>query len=92
MAAQDSGFGKFAGVEGLRGLCVAKAVVTDIVPFMRTQLPPPLKYPLADVAFPFVRGLMQMFYGHSILHRLGGIVLLARASLLPSSLKVAASK
>ena len=32
---KDSGFGKFAGIEGLRGLCVAKAVVEDIVPFIR---------------------------------------------------------
>ena len=49
---KDSGFGKFAGVEGLRGLCLTKAVVEDIVPFIRTDLPPPLRYPLSGAAFP----------------------------------------
>ena len=47
---KDSGFGKFAGIEGLRGLCVAKAVVEDIVPFVRTTLPPPLRYPLSNLS------------------------------------------
>jgi len=82
---KDSGFGKFAGIEGLRGLCVAKAVVEDIAPFMRTQLPPPLRYPLSHVAFPFTRGLMQFFYGHSLLTKLGGALALARCALFPSS-------
>ncbi|KAL3931971.1 MAG: hypothetical protein SGPRY_000897 [Prymnesium sp.] len=34
---KDSGFGKFAGIEGLRGCCVTKAVVEDRFSFMRTQ-------------------------------------------------------
>ena len=34
---KDSGFGKFAGVEGLRGCCVTKAVVADRFTWMRTQ-------------------------------------------------------
>jgi len=59
--------------------------VEDIVPFMRTQLPPPLRYPLSHVAFPFTRGLMQFFYGHSLLTKLGGALALARCALFPSS-------
>ena len=88
---KDSGFGKFAGYEGLRGLCVAKAVVEDRFWFMRTQLPPPLRYPLSHVAFPFTRGLMQLFYGHSLLTKLRGILSLARCSLAPSTVRVGAS-
>jgi len=84
---KDSGFGKFAGIEGLRGLCVAKAVVEDMSSFMRTQLPPPLRYPLSHVAFPFTRGLMQFFYGHSLLTKFGGAVALARCALFPSSIR-----
>uniref|UniRef100_A0A7S2IDS3 Aldehyde dehydrogenase domain-containing protein n=1 Tax=Haptolina brevifila TaxID=156173 RepID=A0A7S2IDS3_9EUKA len=84
---KDSGFGKFAGIEGLRGLCVAKAVVEDMASFMRTQLPPPLRYPLSHVAFPFTRGLMQFFYGHSLLTKLGGALALARCALFPSSVR-----
>lgn len=86
---KDSGFGKFAGVEGLRGLCIAKAVVEDLVPFVRTQLPPPLRYPLSPVAFAFTRALMQFFYGHSLASKVSGIMNLAKCSLMPSSVQVA---
>ena len=80
MASRTSGFGKFAGIEGLRGLCVTKAVVEDIVPFVRTQLPPPLRYPLSKVALPFVTGLMHFFYGHSLLSKLRGVLQLIVAA------------
>jgi acyl-CoA reductase-like NAD-dependent aldehyde dehydrogenase len=82
---KDSGFGKFAGVEGLRGLCLTKAVVEDIVPFIRTELPPPLRYPLSGAAFPFVRGLMHFFYGHSLSSKLSGVLALIQCSLFPAS-------
>ena len=75
---KDSGFGKFAGIEGLRGLCVAKAVVEDIVPFIRTQLPPPLTFPLSPVAFPFTQGLLHFFFGHSLASKLSGVGRLLR--------------
>ena len=78
---QDSGFGTFAGVEGLRGLCVTEAVVEDRFPWIRTDLPPPLRYPLDDVAFPFVVGLMHFFYGHSLGSKLHGVATLIRCSL-----------
>ena len=81
---KESGFGKFAGIEGLRGLCVQKAVVEDIVPLVRTQLPPPLRYPLANAALPFVRGLMHFFYGHSLASKLSGVVGLISCALAPS--------
>ncbi|KAL1530728.1 hypothetical protein AB1Y20_001627 [Prymnesium parvum] len=83
---KDSGFGKFAGVEGLRGCCVTKAVVEDRFSFMRTQLPPPLKYPLSDVAYPFVEGLMNFFYGASLRAKVGGIITLLQCVVLPSSI------
>jgi acyl-CoA reductase-like NAD-dependent aldehyde dehydrogenase len=83
---KDSGFGKFAGIEGLRGLCVEKAVVEDILPFVRTQLPPPVRYPLADVALPFLKGLMKFFYGHSLRSKLEGVVALIRCFVTPSSM------
>ena len=78
---KDSGFGKFAGVEGLRGLCVTKAVVTDMIPFVKTNLPPPLRYPLDKVAFPFVCGLMHFFYGHSLMSKLSGVLALIKCSI-----------
>jgi acyl-CoA reductase-like NAD-dependent aldehyde dehydrogenase len=77
---RDSGFGKFAGIEGLRGLCVAKAVVEDALPFVRTQLPPPLRYPLSRSALPFVLGLMRFFYGYSLANKLSGLAALIKAA------------
>ncbi|KAG1661699.1 hypothetical protein FOA52_002035 [Chlamydomonas sp. UWO 241] len=39
---KSSGFDRFAGIEGLRGLCHAKAVSEDAVPWlMRSSIPPP---------------------------------------------------
>ena len=50
------------------------------VPFIRTSLPPPLRYPLADVALPFVCGLMHFFYGHSLASKLSGVLTLIKTS------------
>jgi aldehyde dehydrogenase (NAD+) len=43
---QISGFDRFAGIEGLRGCCVARAITSDRFPGMRTNIPPPLQYPV----------------------------------------------
>ena len=80
---QDSGFGKFAGVEGLRGLCVTKAVVTDLTSLIRTSIPPPLCFPLKPSAFGFTDGLIRTVYGHSLSVKVGGVLKLLRA-LLPA--------
>mmetsp|Transcript_5098 Transcript_5098/g.15551 ORF Transcript_5098/g.15551 Transcript_5098/m.15551 type:complete len:491 (+) Transcript_5098:3-1475(+) len=75
-----SGFGKFAGIEGLRALCVTKAVVEDLPAwylnmntFIRTSIPPPICYPLSDSAFSFVRGTLRLFHGYSWADRFTGI-------------------
>ncbi len=61
-----SGFGRFGGVEGLRGLTVVKAVAEDRWPaLIRTAIPPALRYPLGPASFPFVRGLIRLFYAPS---------------------------
>ena len=60
---KDSGFDKFAGIEGLRGLCTAKSISEDRFPsIMNTQMPPLLQYPVQSRAFEFVSGLTKMFY------------------------------
>ncbi|CAG9461445.1 unnamed protein product [Pedinophyceae sp. YPF-701] len=79
---KDSGFDRFAGIEGLRGLCVPKAVCEDRVGWlMRTTIPPPLQYPVADSAFDFVSSLIKMFYGYNLGVRARGLVGLAKAAL-----------
>ena len=60
---KESGYGRFAGVEGLRALTTAKAVAEDACPLLiRTQIPPLLRYPIPDAGFGFVCGLIRMFY------------------------------
>ena len=49
---------------------------------MRTDIPPLLQYPVGDAAFPFVCGLIRMFYGLSLRDNLGGLVTVARCFLL----------
>jgi len=58
---KESGFDRFAGVEGLRGMCVPKAVAEDRWPFS-TSIPPMLQYPVKPQAFDFVTSLVWMFY------------------------------
>jgi len=78
-----SGFDRFAGVEGLRGMCIPKAVCEDKYPLMKTTIPPPLRYPVADNAFHFVEALVRMFYGLNMLQQAQGLFSLAGVFLLP---------
>jgi acyl-CoA reductase-like NAD-dependent aldehyde dehydrogenase len=69
-----SGFGRFGGVEGLRGLTVVKAVAEDRWPaLVSTVIPPVLRYPLGPASFPFVRGLIRLFYAPSWVGALQGL-------------------
>ncbi|PRW57735.1 Aldehyde dehydrogenase 22A1 [Chlorella sorokiniana] len=61
---KHSGFDRFAGIEGLRGMCIPKAVAEDRWPF-KTAIPPLLQYPVSDKAFSFVSSLVWMFYAPS---------------------------
>lgn len=42
---KKSGYDRFAGPEGLRGLCLVKSVCEDLVPALRNSIPPPMQYP-----------------------------------------------
>lgn len=86
---KDSGFDRFAGIEGLRGCCYPKAVVEDALPFIKTEIPPPLRYPVQAIAFDFIRGIIGMFYGMSLAERAGALVTIAQCFVAPSTLKKA---
>ena len=82
---KESGFDRFAGVEGLRGCCVPKAVAEDALPWLiRTDIPPPLQYPVAPYAFDFCTGLIRLFYGLSLLERARGVAGIVACFLLPA--------
>ena len=72
---KESGFGRFAGIEGLQALCLERAIVTDRIPGVKTTIPPPINYPIdKQKGFPFCESLVQLFYNESIIGKIKGIV------------------
>lgn len=62
-----SGYGRFAGEEGLRGLCNIKSVCEDRFGWLgiRTGIPPPVQYPVKSQAkgWAFTQGVVELGYG-----------------------------
>uniref|UniRef100_A0A7S0NMS9 Aldehyde dehydrogenase domain-containing protein n=1 Tax=Micromonas pusilla TaxID=38833 RepID=A0A7S0NMS9_MICPS len=81
---KESGFDRFAGIEGLRGCCNVKSVVVDGIPGIRTDIPPPLQYPVQHCAFPFCKALCHMFFGLNILENARGLLMLVSAMMIPT--------
>ncbi|KAK9147058.1 hypothetical protein Sjap_006961 [Stephania japonica] len=72
---KHSGFGRFAGVEGLRACCLVKSVVEDrLWPYVKTIIPKPLQYPVAENCFEFQKSLVEALYGLNIWDRLHAFV------------------
>ncbi|XP_051213538.1 aldehyde dehydrogenase 22A1 [Lolium perenne] len=72
---KDSGFGRFAGVEGLRACCLVKAVVEDRWwPYVKTMIPKPIQYPVSENGFAFQQLLVETLYGISVWDRLRSLV------------------
>ncbi|KAK3128094.1 hypothetical protein QOZ80_7AG0582510 [Eleusine coracana subsp. coracana] len=72
---KDSGFGRFAGVEGLRACCLVKAVVEDrFWPYIKTMIPKPIQYPVSEHGFEFQQLLVETLYGVSVWDRLRSLV------------------
>lgn len=72
-----SGYGRFAGEEGLRGLCNIKSVIKDRWGSfgVRTAIPPGVRYPVADTGkgYQFTKGVVETGYGPGILQKVRGI-------------------
>ncbi|KAK9414274.1 putative Aldehyde dehydrogenase domain-containing protein [Seiridium unicorne] len=77
-----SGYGRFAGEEGLRGLCNTKSVCEDRFGWLgvRTAIPPPARYPVKnqDGAWRFARGIVRLGYSLGIGGMVEGLVDLIR--------------
>jgi len=72
---KESGFGRFAGIEGLRALCVERAIVVDKTSFIRTSIPQVINYPIDMVkGFLFTESLVQLFYNEDIFEKIKGIL------------------
>ena len=73
---KGSGYGRFAGEEGLRGVCNLKAVAKDRFPLLAsTAIPRVVDYPMRDPerAWRFTKGLVEMAYGDSVARRVKGV-------------------
>ncbi|WCJ23321.1 aldehyde dehydrogenase 22A1 [Euphorbia peplus] len=72
---KDSGFGRFAGIEGLRACCLVKSVVEDRWwPYIKTVIPKPIQYPVSENGFDFQISLVETLYGLNIWDRLRALV------------------
>ncbi|KAL6186055.1 hypothetical protein ACLB2K_042177 [Fragaria x ananassa] len=72
---KDSGFGRFAGVEGLRACCLVKSVVEDRWwPYIKTKIPKPIQYPIGENGLEFQESLVEALYGLNIWDRLRALV------------------
>lgn len=78
-----SGYGRFAGEEGLRGMCNIKAVCEDRLGWMgiRTAIPPQVRYPIPDTVkgFQFVSAVVEIGYGN-VREKMGGLLRMLRNS------------
>ena len=63
---KGSGYGRFAGKEGLRGICNQKAITRDRWPGVKTSIPPPMDLPLKDGgrAWAMAKGVVLVGYGN----------------------------
>jgi acyl-CoA reductase-like NAD-dependent aldehyde dehydrogenase len=69
-----SGYGRFAGREGLRSLCNAKSVCSDKWPgLIKTAIPAKLDYPMQLGAWQSARGVVEVGYGETLVRRWQGI-------------------
>lgn len=72
---KDSGFGRFAGIEGLRALCLERSIAVDRIPGVKTSIPAPMDYPIdSEKGFPFAVSLVQLFYNESWMDKIKGII------------------
>ena len=71
---KESGFGRFAGVEGLRALCHVRSIAVDRIPGVKTAIPTPVDYPINFIkALPFTDSLVQLFYNENPIAKIKAI-------------------
>ncbi|ODQ65912.1 ALDH-like protein [Nadsonia fulvescens var. elongata DSM 6958] len=76
---KGSGYGKFCGVEGLRGLCIEKSICYNKYSFIKPSIPKQIRYPIEDgkKGWEFVKALNVGGYDSSIWRKIKAIKTLA---------------
>jgi acyl-CoA reductase-like NAD-dependent aldehyde dehydrogenase len=76
---KESGFGRFAGPEGLRSCCLERSMVIDRIPGVKTTIPGAIDYPMnTKKGMGFGKGLVELFYGDTLWGKVRAIVDLIR--------------
>ncbi|KAF2666263.1 Aldedh-domain-containing protein [Microthyrium microscopicum] len=72
---KGSGYGRFAGSEGLRSLCNTKSICSDRWSFMKTSIPTPLQLPVPNEpkGWNMSKGIVELGYGESPRQKARGI-------------------
>lgn len=75
-----SGYGKFGGEEGLRGLCLEKSVCYDKTNIISTSIPKVIDYPISNgkKAWKFVSSLCKAGYDYSLWQKVKALTTLAK--------------
>lgn len=75
---RGSGYGRFYGEEGLRGLCNIKSVCEDRWGWLgiRTSIPPPIRYPISnqEKSWRFAKGVVEVGYEPTFKEKVAGLV------------------
>jgi len=79
---KGSGFGRFAGPEGLRGLCNQRSIVQNRASFLKPSIPRAIAYPANGQGPAFCLALNQILYGYGLSARIAGVVNIIKASML----------
>ncbi|RHZ89435.1 hypothetical protein Glove_14g33 [Diversispora epigaea] len=78
----NSGFGRFAGVEGLRSQCLMKSITLDrFSSIIQTNIPQLLTYPISTNGSMFVNNLIKVIYENNWLNRVKAILELIKVSI-----------
>ena len=83
---KESGYDRFAGIEGLRGCCHIRSIAEDSFPLlMDTRIPPFMQYPVPESGFDFASSLIRMFYGVGIADKIAGLMSLLKVVITGST-------
>jgi len=78
---KSSGFERFAGPEGLRGLCHVRSIVENRASFLKPSIPRPIAYPANGQGPKFCKALNKILYAHDMLGRIHGVIDIIKASM-----------
>lgn len=80
---KNSGFAKFAGIEGLRACCNVKAMTMDRIPGVKTSLPEAFVYPTTNASHETAMHIVALAYDASLINKFCAIVGLLKGLLKP---------